>query len=63
MWPLRVPGISRYWELTLRNRDGLRKDIGSSLDTGKPSVPLLQVVCCRAGDETGGLDLEELRER
>lgn len=28
------PGISRYWELTLRNRDGLRKDVGRSLDTG-----------------------------
>lgn len=22
-----------------------------------------QLVCCRAGDATGGLDLEELRER
>lgn len=27
--------------------------------TGKPK----QVLCCRVGDETGGLDLEDGRER
>ena len=26
-WPLWVPGGSRYWELTLRNRDGLGEDV------------------------------------
>lgn len=67
-----VKCVSRYWELTLRrtDEDHRRKksrvfyqDILSHLRMGTESEERpQQVVYCRAGDENGGLGIQERRQ-